>query len=124
MTSISERTNDFTGALLAVEHHAELGDEAETYGRFIGSWHGEYRDASVDGQIRTGPMEVHFLDAPRLGRVHLKQPLDIGGHALVDQIEQSRVRLIEAVVEVENPVADVGEARVHVAARALNVYHA
>lgn len=60
MTSISERTNDFTGALLAVEPHADLGDEAETYGRFIGSWHGEYRDTSVDGQLRTGPMEVHF----------------------------------------------------------------
>lgn len=53
-------TNDFIAALLAGGPHADLGIESETYGRFIGAWTGEYRDTSVDGTLRTGPMEVHF----------------------------------------------------------------
>ena len=53
-------TTAFTGALISADPHPDLGPQAETYGRFIGSWQGEYRDTSVDGTLRTGPMELHF----------------------------------------------------------------
>ena len=65
------------------------------------------------GQRCAAAVEVHLLDPPRLGRVHAEQPLDVRGHALVDQLEQLASSRIEAIVEVEDPVADVGEARVH-----------
>lgn len=51
---------NFVDALLAPGPHPDLGPEAATYGRFIGSWIGTYEDTSVDGTLRTGPMEVHF----------------------------------------------------------------
>src|SRR3954471_23491325 len=65
------------------------------------------------GERRPGTVEVHFLDSPRLDRVNLEQPFDIGGHLLIDELEQPAAGRIKAVVEVENPVADVGEAGVH-----------
>jgi len=61
----------------------------------------------------SGPVEMHFLDPPRLLRVDPQQPLDIGAHAFVDEVEQPARRRVQAVVEVENPIADMGEARVH-----------
>lgn len=60
MQTQTEIRHDFISALIAPGPHPELGVEAETYGRFIGTWTGEYRDTSVDGTLRTGPMEVHF----------------------------------------------------------------
>lgn len=46
--------------LIATGPHPSLGDHADTYGRLIGSWHGEYRDFSRSGQVATGSIEVHF----------------------------------------------------------------
>jgi len=60
MQAASEQRADFIPALLAQGPHPDLGDQAATYGRFIGSWSGTYRDTSHDGEVRTGPMEVHF----------------------------------------------------------------
>jgi hypothetical protein len=54
------RMQNFVDALLAAGPHPELGAEAATYGRFIGSWSGTYHDTSLDGTTRTGAMEVHF----------------------------------------------------------------
>jgi hypothetical protein len=50
----------FIPALCASSAHPDAGEQADTYGRFIGSWSGTYRDTSVDGTLRTGEMEVHF----------------------------------------------------------------
>lgn len=60
MQTNPQQTDHFIDALIAPGPNADLGAEADTYGRFIGSWTGEYRDTSVDGALRTGPMEVHF----------------------------------------------------------------
>ncbi len=65
------------------------------------------------GERGAAAVEVHLLDPPRLGCVHAKQPLDVRRHARVDQVEQLASGRIEAIIEVENPVADVGKARVH-----------
>ena len=54
-----------------------------------------------------------FWTRSRFSWIAAEQALDIGAHALVDQREQAGRRGIEAIVEVEDPVADVGEARVH-----------
>jgi hypothetical protein len=48
-------------SLLAPGPHPSLGKHAETYGRFIGSWVGEYEDHMEDGRIESGSMEVHFF---------------------------------------------------------------
>jgi hypothetical protein len=40
--------------------HASLGEHAETYGRLIGSWEGEYRDFDSSGAVEEGSIEVHF----------------------------------------------------------------
>lgn len=60
MNTVSEHRADFIHALVAEGPHPELGEQAATYGRFIGSWSGTYRDTSGGGEPRTGPMEVHF----------------------------------------------------------------
>jgi hypothetical protein len=69
-------------------------------------------------QRRSMLMKMRLLDPFRLDGVAIQQPLDIGAHALVDQREQTGRSRVQAIVEVENPVADVGEARVHVRASA------
>ena len=65
------------------------------------------------GERRPMRMEMALLHAPRLGGVAFQEPLDVSPHAFVDQREQARRCRIKAIVEIENPVADVGEARVH-----------
>lgn len=60
MQTKTQPTENFISALIAPGPNPDLGVEADTYGRFIGTWIGEYRDTSVDGTLRTGPMEVHF----------------------------------------------------------------
>ena len=71
------------------------------------------------GKRRPVRVEMRFLDALGLVRVAAEQPGDIGAHALVDQREQAGRRRIQAIVEVEDPVADMGEARVHGLGRRL-----
>ena len=65
------------------------------------------------GERGASVVEVRLLHAARLDRVAIEQPLDVGAHALVDQVEQPARRRVEGIVEVEDPVADVGKARVH-----------
>ena len=66
-------------------------------------------------------MKVHFLDPPRFSGVDIEKPLDIGGHSLIDQLKQPTARRVQAIVEIEDPVVDVGEAVVHERPRALAV---
>jgi len=58
-------------------------------------------------------MKVHFLHAPSFFRIHIKEALDIGRHPPIDQVEEPAGGRVKAIVEVEDPVANVGEARVH-----------
>jgi hypothetical protein len=46
-------------ALMATGPHPSLGQEAETYGRFIGRWRGEYKIFTTKG-TDTGSIEVTF----------------------------------------------------------------
>ena len=50
----------FAETLLAPGPHPSLGRHAETFGRVIGSWAGEYRDRRPGEPDETGTMEVHF----------------------------------------------------------------
>ena len=60
------------------------------------------------GEGRAMLVEVRFLHALGLFAIAAEQPLDIRAHSLVDQREQSRRRRVQAIVEVENPVARHG----------------
>jgi hypothetical protein len=60
-------------------------------------------------QRRPVRVEMILLHAVRFCRVAFEQALDVRGHALVDQGEEAARMRIEAIVEVEDPVADVGE---------------
>jgi len=51
------------------------------------------------------------LHALRLGGIAIQKPLDVGAHALVDQGEEARRGRIQAVVEIEDPVAHMAELR-------------
>jgi hypothetical protein len=46
-------------SLFAPGPHPSLGEEAQTYGRLIGSWAGQFHDRT-SGKLVTGSMEVHF----------------------------------------------------------------
>ena len=65
------------------------------------------------GQRGAVGVEIALLDAPRLDRIDAETIGDIGAHPRVDLREQVRARRIQRVVEIENPVADMGEARKH-----------
>jgi hypothetical protein len=58
--SIPADSPRFAETLLAAGPHPSLGKHADTFGRLIGSWAGEYRDESPGEPVETGPMEVHF----------------------------------------------------------------
>jgi hypothetical protein len=53
-------TSGFAHALLAPGPHPSLGRHADTFGRLIGSWAGEYRDRDPGEPVETGSLEVHF----------------------------------------------------------------
>jgi hypothetical protein len=53
-------TSGFPETLLAPGPHPSLGRHAETFGRLIGSWAGEYHDRRPGEPQETGTMEVHF----------------------------------------------------------------
>ena len=65
------------------------------------------------GQRGAVGMEMLLLHPPRLYGIAFQQALDVGAHALVDQREQAGRCRVQAIVEVEDPVADVAELRVH-----------
>jgi hypothetical protein len=65
------------------------------------------------GERRSMLMEMGLLDALGFVRTASEQALDIGAHPLIDQRKQSRRRRVKAIVEIEDPISDVGEARVH-----------
>ena len=54
-------------------------------------------------------VEMGLLYPLRLDWIAAEQPFDIGAHPLVDQFEQAGGGRIEAIVEIEDPVADVAE---------------
>ena len=56
----SVTSSGFAQALLAPGPHPSLGGHADTFGRLIGSWAGEYRDRDPGEPVETGPLEVHF----------------------------------------------------------------
>jgi hypothetical protein len=58
-------------------------------------------------------VEMVLLDAPGFFRIAAEEPLNVGAHPLIDEIEQPGGCRIKTVVEVENPVSYVIEARVH-----------
>ena len=58
--SMPVHTSGFADTLHAQGPHPSLGRHAETFGRIIGSWAGEYRDRRPGQPEETGPMEVHF----------------------------------------------------------------
>ena len=73
--------------------------------------------AHQPGQRRAMGVEMRLLHSLGLDRIAAQQPLDVGAHSLVDQLEQAGRCRIEAIVEIEDPVGDMaeqgGEARIH-----------
>jgi hypothetical protein len=71
---------------------------------------------------KRGPvrMKMRFLDPLRFIGAAVEQLLDIGAHALVDQREETCGGGVEAIVEVEDPVANVRKARVHAGEALVN----
>jgi hypothetical protein len=53
-------SSGFAQTLLAPGPHPSLGRHAETFGRLIGSWAGEYWDQDPGEPAETGAIEVHF----------------------------------------------------------------
>ena len=43
----------------------------------------------------------------------VQKALDIGAHALVDEVEQPSRSRVQAIVEIEDPVTDMGEDAIH-----------
>lgn len=65
-------------ALVADGPHASLGAHADTYGRLIGGWAGDYEDRGADDTVATGRMEVHFawvLDGRAVQDLWIAPPL-------------------------------------------------
>src|SRR3546814_18641532 len=62
-----------------------------------------------------GPMlhEITLLHPPRLLWITTKQPLNELAHFDVDQAEKVRLRRIYRVIQIEHPVAYMGNARKH-----------
>jgi hypothetical protein len=60
-------------------------------------------------------VEVRFLDSLCLFGVAVEEAFDIGPHSLVDQLEKAGRCRIQAVIEIEDPVANVGVAAIHAA---------
>ena len=52
---------------------------------------------------------IALLQRFRLGRLHLQQLLNIGGHVPVDLREEVDVMRVKRVVEIKDPLADIGE---------------
>jgi hypothetical protein len=53
-------TSGFAQSLLSSRPHPSLGHHADTFGRLMGSWAGEYRDQESGQPLETGSIEVHF----------------------------------------------------------------
>jgi hypothetical protein len=68
------------------------------------------------GQSGSVRVKMMFLDSTGLHGIAVEEPLDIGAHSLVDQLEQACRRRVKAIVEVEYPVADVRETVIHYSA--------
>jgi hypothetical protein len=58
--SVDFSGSGFAQTLLASGPHPSLGHHADTFGRLIGSWTGEYSDRDPGQPVETGSMEVHF----------------------------------------------------------------
>jgi hypothetical protein len=53
-------TGEFAESLSSSGPHPSLGAHADTFGRLIGDWEGEYHEFGPDGHVTSGPMELHF----------------------------------------------------------------
>jgi hypothetical protein len=51
---------DMVAALKALDPHPSLGDQAKVFGRFIGTWDGEYTEFSKDGKVTRSSGEWIF----------------------------------------------------------------
>jgi hypothetical protein len=51
---------DMVAALKALDPHPSLGDQARVFGRFVGTWDGEYTEFSKDGKVSRSSGEWVF----------------------------------------------------------------
>jgi hypothetical protein len=51
---------DMVAALKALDPHPSLGDQAKVFGRFVGTWDGEYTELSKDGKVSRSSGEWVF----------------------------------------------------------------
>jgi hypothetical protein len=51
---------DMVAALKALDPHPSLGDQAKVFGRFVGTWDGEYTEFSKDGKVSRSSGEWVF----------------------------------------------------------------
>jgi hypothetical protein len=58
--STTAQSIGLANSLIAPGPHPSLGPHADTFGRLIGSWSGEYRDQDPGEPVETGSMQVHF----------------------------------------------------------------
>src|SRR5260221_10898423 len=65
------------------------------------------------GERRSVRMEMVLLHSLRFLRADVEQTLDIGGHPLVDEGKKPGRRGVQAIVEIEDPIAYMGKAWVH-----------
>ena len=61
------------------------------------------------GKRRAMLVEMGLLHPLGFDRIDAQQPLDIGAHPFVDQLEQAGRRRVEAIVEIEDPVGNMTE---------------
>ena len=102
--------------LLARGPHPSLGRHADTFGRVIGSWVGEYRDRAPGQPVETGAMEVHFgwvLQGLAVQDTWIAPPRQLrAGSILRRQTYGTTVRVFHADIEAWrsvwlNPVAGI-----------------
>ena len=88
----------FAQTLHAAGPHPSLGQHADTFGRIIGSWEGEYRDEDPGEPPETGLMEVHFgwvLQGRAVQDTWISPPrkVGLGGSTLKRQTYGTTVRV-------------------------------
>ena len=65
------------------------------------------------GERRAMFVKMRLLDPPGFLESAIEQALDVGAHALVDQREEAGRGGIKAIIEIEDPIADVLEPEIH-----------
>jgi hypothetical protein len=65
------------------------------------------------GERRSMGVEVMLLHPPRFLGADVEQALDISCHPLVDERKKPGRRRVQAIVEIEDPIAYMGKTSVH-----------